>query len=143
MVKVLWLRPAPGWAYSEGNICDLRPDQVESLIKLGEDEEHLTTNRLDTIHIHDQIRPIAYIEILPDDYEEPAPVQKIILDSEMIPVRWVKFHREYSYSPGDLGSVTPDRIESLLEGGFVELIKKNGKIKMKILDRLKSSLKKK
>lgn len=40
----------------------------------------------------------------------------------MIKVKWLKAHYSFAYSKGDVGFVTPEWAEKLLQGGYIMLI---------------------
>jgi hypothetical protein len=117
-VKVRFLKPHSAFAYKEGSIGVVT---VENAVKLLEDD---------------------FIEVLPDDYKE-APIKKEdIPSSEYIEVKWLKNHKDYAYSAGNIGKVIPAHLDMLLQGGYVDIIiTKNDGSKQKILTRLQAILK--
>lgn len=99
MIKVRWLRPHVLFAYSEGDICELQKDIAGDLLA-GE-----------------------YVELLPDNYQEPGPVNHTIPETDLISVTWLKPHPQWGYSEGDQGFVQKKHLTMLVEGDYV---KRNG-----------------
>jgi hypothetical protein len=114
LIRVKFLKNHPQFAYIPGDLCYLRPDHVEILL------------------------PDGYIELIPDDYQEPLPQgPKTYKDSEYIQVVFIKPHAGFSYSTRDRAVIAPDRINELLEGGYVQLLPENKGLGQKIIDKLK------
>jgi hypothetical protein len=50
----------------------------------------------------------------------------------MIKVKWIKAHPKFAYSKGQIGYVTPEWAEKLMDGGYVILIPDPEEVKMDI-----------
>jgi hypothetical protein len=57
-------------------------------------------------------------------------------------VKILRAHPKYSYSEGDKGVVPPDQIDMLVSGGYVLVIAKIDKAKLKMLEKMKGFLNK-
>jgi hypothetical protein len=118
--KVKFLRPHRAFAYNTGDLAMLTSEHIERLDKDYKAEISDSGIFLD-IHIQ-KVDNGPYYKILPFDYMEQKPEQKVITDSDLVKVRWIKVHFSWAYNSGDICKIPIEAAIKLLEGDFIEVL---------------------
>jgi hypothetical protein len=98
ITRVKFLRAAPGWAYSEGSIADLKTEDVEELINK------------------------KYVQAVSANYKDPVLVKAIIPESDMVRVLFIKPHPAWSYNAGDIVKMYNKVADALSIGDYIVLV---------------------
>jgi len=104
MIKVIWLKPHPAFAYSAGNIGEVTEKHFQILT--------------------DELKNGPYVRAITEDelkyIQEQRKPASIPPQSEFVNVTWLKVHPDFSYNVGSLAIIHNSRVQELLNGGFVE-----------------------